>query len=203
MTRTRFVPLLLFGFLLLSFAACDDPSGVGVGLIEEGGEPVVRALSPTFFDETPMNDITGQNILSGVGSRVLTGQVNDPMFGDITATGYVDFLSTFDTTGSPTILGAALRLIPNYAYGDTTNAVTLNLTDLIEIWSPDGARADTTLPTGSFVTSFSFTPSDTLVDVPLPEPWVTDRDTTLSSAFFAENFHGFALETVSGNAVVG
>ena len=58
MIRTRFLLPLLAG--LLALTACDDPSNVGIELVEEGGgEPVVRVLTPSVIEEEPINDITG------------------------------------------------------------------------------------------------------------------------------------------------
>ncbi len=182
---------------MLALAACDDPSNVGIGLVEEGGgEPVVRVLSPSLIEETPINDITG------AVPRVLAGQVNDPMLGTITATGYIDFQST-DTVSASAITGATLRLVRDYVYGDTMAALTFNVYDITEDWNALGTRADTTLTLGASIQTFTFSPLDSLVTVALPESWVRDNDTTLASSAFAEVFHGFALEAMGGEAVVG
>ena len=182
---------------MLALAACGDPSNVGIGLVEEGGgEPVVRVLSPSLIEEVPINDITG------AVPRVLAGQVNDPMFGTITATGYIDFQST-DTVSASAITGATLRLVRDYVYGDTMAALTLNVYEITEDWNALGTRADTTLTLGASIQTFTFSPLDSLVTVALPESWVRDNDTTLASSAFAEVFHGFALEAMGGEAVVG
>ena len=195
MTRTRFLVPILAG--LLALTACDDPSNVGIELVEEGGgEPVVRVLTPSVIEEEPINDITG------AVPRVLAGQVNDPMLGTITATGYLDF-QRVDSVNASDITGVMLRLVRDYVYGDTMAALTLTLRELTEEWNALGARADTTLPLGASVTTFTFEPLDSLVTVDLPETWVRDNDTTLVSFDFGEVFHGFALEATAAEAVVG
>jgi len=195
MTRTRFLVPILAG--LLALTACDDPSNVGIGLVEEGGgEPIVRVLTPSVIEEEPINDITG------AVPRVLAGQVNDPMLGTITATGYLDF-QRVDSVNASDITGVMLRLVRDYVYGDTLAALTLTVRELTEDWNALGARADTTLPLGASVTSFTFEPLDSLVTVDLPETWVRDNDTTLVSFHFGEVFHGFALEATAAEAVVG
>ncbi len=195
MTRTRFLVPILVG--LLTLTACDDPSNVGIELVEEGGgEPVVRVLTPSMIEEEPINDITG------AVPRVLVGQVNDPMLGTITATGYLDF-QRVDSVSASDITGVMLRLVRDYVYGDTLAALTLTVRELTEEWNALGARADTTLPLGASVTTFTFEPLDSLITVDLPETWVRDNDTTLVSFHFGEVFHGFALEATAAEAVVG
>jgi len=188
------VPILVG---LLTLTACDDPSNVGIELVEEGGgEPVVRVLTPSMIEEEPINDITG------AVPRVLAGQVNDPMLGTITATGYLDF-QRVDSVSASDITGVMLRLVRDYVYGDTLAALTLTVRELTEEWNALGARADTTLPLGASVTTFTFEPLDSLITVDLPETWVRDNDTTLVSFDFDEVFHGFALEATAAEAVVG
>ena len=195
MTRTRFLVPILVG--LLALTACDDPSNVGIELVEEGGgEPVVRVLTPSVIEQEPINDITG------AVPRVLAGQVNDPMLGTITATGYLDF-QRVDSVNASDITGVMLRLVRDYVYGDTLAALTLTVRELTEEWNALGARADTTLPLGASVTTFTFEPLDSLITVDLPETWVRDNDTTLVSFYFGDVFHGFALEATAAEAVVG
>ncbi len=196
MTRTRFLTILLSGLLLL--AACDDASTVGIGLVDEQGDPEVRAFAPTLFEAVPIKDETGN------AQRVLAGQADDPLLGTLAATGYVDFQRTpFDTTGAPAITGVSLRLRPDYVYGDTTATLSLGLYDMVEDWVSAGAHADTTLSKGPLVTAFDLLPTDTLVTVELPPDWIARNDTTLRSGTFESSFHGFALEATAGNAVVG
>ena len=198
MLRIRHLLPVLGGVLVLGLAACGDAaSNVGLGLIEEGSEPVVREVTPTFFEETPLNDVTG------AVPRVLAGTVNDPLVGTITTTGYVDFRGGFDTTNASPLTSVSLRLARDYIYGDTLTMVTLNLFDISEDWESLGRKADTTLTVGGLVTTFSFAPTDTLVTVPLPDIWIADNLTTLRSADFDTLFHGFALEAVTTEAVVG
>ena len=195
MIRTRFLAPLVI--VLLALTACDDPSNVGIELVEEGdGEPVVRVLTPSVIEEDPINDVTG------AVPRVLAGQVNDPMLGTITAIGYLDF-QRIDSVNAEDITSVTLRLVRDYVYGDTMTALTLTVRDLVETWDALGARADTTLPLGASVTTFSFDPTDSLVTADLPETWVRENDSTLVSADFGEIFHGFALEATTAEAVVG
>lgn len=182
---------------LLALAACDDPSNVGIGLVEGGGsEPVVRVLAPSVLGEEPLNDITGSV------PRVLAGQVNDPMLGTISAVGHLDF-QRVDTISASNITGVSLLLARDYVYGDTMAPMTLTVRAIDEDWNALGAKADTTLALGEAITTFTFGPLDSLVTVALPETWVRANDTTLASSMFEDIFHGLALEAMATEAVVG
>ncbi len=199
MLRTRhLLPVLGSVLMLMALAACGETaSNVGLGLVEEGSQPVVREVTPTLFEATPLNDVTG------AVPRVLAGKVNDPLVGTIAATGYVDFRGGFDTTVTSPLTSVTLRLVRDYVYGDTLAPVTLNLLDITEGWESLGRKADTTLSVGGLITAFTFAPTDSLVTVPLPEAWINDNLATLRSADFDTLFHGFALEAVTTEAVAG
>ncbi len=198
MLRTRHLLPILGGLLMLILASCDaTSSNVGIGLVEQGAEPVVRELTPTVFEQIPFNDVTGAQ------PRVLAGKVVDPMVGTITTSGYIDFTSSFDSTDTSPLSSVTLRLALDYVYGDTMAPVTLNLHDITEDWESLGRKADTTVTVGGMITTVTFAPTYSLVMVALPETWIADNDTTLRSTLFATSFHGFALEAVSGEAVVG
>lgn len=196
MLRTRHLLPILGGLLML--ASCDTTSSnVGIGLVEQGAEPVVRELTPTVFEQIPFNDVTGAQ------PRVLAGKVIDPTVGTITTSGYIDFTGSFDSTDTSPLSSVTLRLALDYVYGDTMAPVTLNLHEITEDWESLGRKADTTVTVGNMITTLTFAPTDSLVIVALPETWIADNDTTLRSRLFGTSFHGFALEAVSGEAVVG
>lgn len=194
MRRLKFcaVAVLCAGVLI----GCEDPSSVGVELVDEQGDPILEVLHPTEFGPEERADVTGQR------ARLLAGTVEDPLLGTIRATGYLDFLSRFDSTSTATVTGVTLTLRPDYVFGDTLTPLTFSLYDLVEDWNASGTRADTVLPLGALVTTFEVMPTDSLVQVPLPEAWVQANDATLRSTDFDELFHGFALEA-AGNTVLG
>lgn len=194
----RITFLFLVCGLLLTFAACDDTSNVGLGLVGEQGQPEVRQLNITEFEPQTFEDIT-----SAV-QRVLTGEVDDPLTGLVSAEGFVDFTGRFGNREDSTITEVILRLVPDYIYGDTTAMVTLQLRDVLEEWSDSGLEADTSFATADMVvTEVSFLPTDSVVVIPLPEAWVIANDTTLKSSTFAASLHGFSLRATESNAVVG
>ena len=198
-----FLPALLGALFLFTCAACEDPSNVGVGLIGEGGEPVLERVDAARLDTTAKRDVTGNT------QRLLAGTVADPLLGTITAEGFLDMLNVsgdnITSFRDTMVTSATLRLVPDYAYGDTTRQVALTLFSMPEEFDATSALADTTLMAGVAITTFSFLPTDSLVTVPLPETWIAENDTTLRSTSVASGFHGFKLAAVpgSGNAVVG
>jgi len=183
--------------LLLLATGCDDPSAVGIGLIGEADLPVTVRLPADSVLTASQKDRTGNT------ARVLAGRVADPLVGTLSATGYVDFVRSGTARVDTTIVGVRLELPRDYVYGDTLGSVTLALHDMTEDWPYAGVGTDTTLRAGPLVRTFTFAPTDTLVQVDLPPEWIAAHDTTLRSNTFSTSFHGFQLAPGEGNAVVG
>lgn len=192
--------VLFICFVFLGLTACEDPSNVGIGLIGgEGGEPVVATVQAETFEPIPMDDVTGDL------NRVLSGAVDDPLFGMIAAAGYLDFgaVALRDGFEDNPVTSARLRLRRDYVYGDTTSQLTFTLRSMPQEWTATGASPDTTVEAGSVITEFTMTAADTLVDVALPQEWISANDAILRGSSFIENFHGFQVSASAGNAVVG
>lgn len=190
------------GLLLLGLTGCgDDVSDVGIGLIDDqAGAPETLVLDVPAVAVSPDIDVTGNT------DRVLGGRVADPRFGTIAATGLLDVSSVVRTQNflDGPLEQATLRLAPDYVYGDTLAPVTFTLRDVAEEVATVGADVETELPLGAPITTFTFAPTDTLVEVALPADWIAANDTTLRSATLDASFHGFVIEpTMDGNAVVG
>lgn len=188
----------LSAFLL--FTACEDPSNVGIGLVDqdEGGLPDVRTVDPTAFENAPLPRATGSAV------RVLAGRVEDPIVGTMEAEGYVDLSSSATSSFRENdIESASLRLNPTYVYGDTTALVTFAVRQITETWPSSALPTDTSLAVGSVILEFDFMPTDSLVIVSLPQDWISENDGVLRSEDFGDEFHGFRFEHISGNAVVG
>lgn len=195
--------LLCAGLLVLFVVACEDPTGVGSSLVDEQtGQPRVVTETPTELAPRSYTD------LSGDSRRLLVGQVEDPIFGHSQATAYFDVGIGDDINDDFTdnaITSAVLELRTDYVYGDTLTPVTIRVRDMSESWPSTGVTTDTTLTPGGDVTTFSFTPTDTLVTVPLPASWISTNQSQLrvDNADFVSNFHGFQIEVVDGDAIVG
>ncbi len=207
--QARFLlPFLLLGW---SLTACDAPTDVGADLIgESGGEPQrVRLLPESITAETtPQTTGAVRSSISGFANQVftvLTGTVNDPFFGQTSATGFMDVTAplTADAFRGSTLQAAELRLQRRYVYGDTLTGGTLIVSSMPEHWEALNRTADTTLTIGPEIARVDFTPTDSLITIPLPESWLTEQASLLQSIDFDTLFHGFAFQTLGNNSVLG
>ena len=201
--RSSFLGLIAIIFL---FAGCDDPSTVGMGLVEsQAGDPEVSTLSATLSNSDGLADMTGGTQQSGA-FRALFGQVDDPVAGPYSMTGVMDFVpgSDVDTAFKVTSVEfAELLLNLDYVYGDTTLDLTLNVYEVDQAWDAGNARADTFIVARSLVTTVTFTPEPGMIRIELPTEWVNDHDADLRSDSFADEFHGFSFQVSDGNAIGG
>ncbi len=212
--RTRSYGLLLI-LVTLSSGCADDPSGVGLGLIDaQAGEPFVLTVNAEKFEARNEADITGgfigfdarRDTLRIGATRVLSGLADDPELGTIDVKGYADF-TAFEVAGDDfrngSVSSVSLILDINYIYGDTLSPVVLQLSEIQEDWPAINRRADTTLAVGAEITRFTVNPQDNLATVELPTSWIQTNEAMLRSETLADDFHGFRLSHIAGNAVLG
>jgi hypothetical protein len=196
----------------LALAACQDPAGVGLGLIGEEGTrptalPVAADTAETVAIETAAIGFA-QESGDRPQSRVLVGDVVDPAFGDVQATAYLDAVQPSAIDGdleADEVRAVWVELRREYAYGDTTTTLPLALRQISgsASWEADPSYpADTTLATGDVLATATATtaPADTLVRFDLPEAWVRENAATFLSdeADFLREFEGFAVGTAEG-----
>ncbi|MEM1116044.1 MAG: hypothetical protein AAF845_04925 [Bacteroidota bacterium] len=210
MSRLRFAALVVAASAL---SACQDPAGVGLGLIdEEGADPSTRAVFVSSLDTirataTPIgfanpNDTPHQ-------PRFLIGDVTDPVFGDVEAIAYVDVVQPASVDAEAgDVRQVWLELRRDYVYGDTTTVlpVALRQVNPTPSWSASPSYpADTTFATGDVLatSTLSVAPADTVVRFDLPEAWVTANAATLVGDDFSTAFEGFALEVADGAPAPG
>ena len=187
---------------LVAFSACQDPSEVGLGLIDEDSpSPNVRVLPATTVD-TVAYDLVTSGLADGnapTQTRVLVGSVRDALYGDAAAVAYVDALRPTlpDGFDDRPITRITLELRRDYVYGDTTAAFPVELRQVTGAWSPTGLPPDTTLGTGNLLTTTTVRGSDSTVVFTLPAAWVAANDSLFSSATFSSSFEGFELRPTS------
>lgn len=196
--------------LTLVLAACDDPSGVGLTVLDiDDIDPRARDVAASEVDAERIPRNTGftrssQNVIEG---RILAGEVDDPVFGRVRASGYVDLLapgSAVPAFAQTPIERAVLELRPNYVYGDTTATVTYDLFQVTNSWVATLVASDSTLAVTSEtpIRSISVAPADTLVRIELPQSWVAANDSLIRAPGFEQNFHGFELRPQAGGTAV-
>ena len=194
----RAFALALAGLALLS--ACQDSSQVGLGLIDENSpSPNVRVLGATAVDTVRYDLVTSgfADLSTPSQTRVLVGNVRDPLYGDATATAYID--ATVPSTALPSgfadrpVTGVRLELSRDYAYGDTTASFPVELRQITATWAPTGLPADTTLSTGGLLTTSTVSGADSLVTFDLPQSWIDANAGLFSRTTFTADFEGFEL----------
>lgn len=184
--------------LVMILAACTDTvSNVGVDLLGSEFGPNTRTLELTEIGASGLQDYTG-----GL-PRVLVGHVDDPLTGMIEAIGYIDFSGAFTAGDTSTTLSSELVLSRSYLYGDTSDALTLDIFNVAEGWDPTGYQADTMLAVGDWVTSVTFAAADTQLAAKLPASWLDQFDSILRGSDVDSLFHGFRLTATRGNTVAG
>lgn len=189
----------------LALSACQDPSGVGLGLIdEEQADPSVRVIPLSGLDTLQVRT-TAIGVADAsndqVQARVLAGAVVDPEFGDVTAVAYMDFLQPTiadDVTGAD-VSEAWIDLGRRYAYGDTTTTLPLDLRPIQGQWDVDTSYpGDTLFAVGEVLSTTEVTIADTLRRFDIPESWVRSNADLLVGDSFGDGFEGFALQVPEG-----
>ncbi|MDT0631620.1 hypothetical protein [Rubrivirga litoralis] len=203
-------PLLLLA-ALAALPACQDAAGVGVGLIDDADvDPATRtveAASVEAADDRRPAIGFADSTAALAQTRVLAGDVADPVFGDARAVGYLDVVRPAIPEGmaAADVRSVRLELQRTYVYGDTTAALALALRQVdagAGSWSPSlDYAADTLFAVGPVLTSTTVSAADETVAFDLPASWVEANAELLLAANFNEAFEGFALEpTRAGGA---
>ena len=163
------VLIILVSVLMLQVAGCSDSGSVGGGLPGTGSNVEVDSI-----------DVTGTQIqslmpFSGSLPFISVGNVDDPLFGELSATGLLkpglpEPPEDFNFGSKMT-----LRLVPNTEapYGDTTATQQYNLVEIAELFRGNEVRLndEIALSNGPVVGSFTLQNEDS-VDVSLSSDWV-------------------------------
>ena len=189
--------------LATALSACQDPSGVGLGLIgDEVDDPNSRVAPADSAFFTERDEIT-YGFASGTSTpqqaRVLVGELTDPTFGDARAIGYIDFRksATEEFDEDRTIAEAQIRLPRAAVYGDTTATLPIEIREVTGSWTPDDLEPDATLETGDLLDTQMVAVEDSVIALDLPQAFVADRD-TLFRGSIDTNFEGFELRVPEG-----
>ena len=188
--------LCFFIVAILVLTSCSDPvSDVGLDLLEDETSARVETVVPTTFSVSSRVDNTARV------SRVLVGSVDDPVTGNLSASGFLDFEGTFVGAPSEEISSARLILTRDYSYGDTLSFVEFSLHQILDPWDATQLESASSLKTGEAIATTSVLGIRTIID--LPQSWIREHENDLRSADFDSLFHGFALMETDGRQVVG
>lgn len=187
---------LLFSLLVL--AACTDPtSDVGLNLLGESGSLHTQTLTATSFSPSSLVDITG------AAPRVLVGGADDPLTGQVEASGFLDFAGEFSGAPSDAISAVQLRLVRDYDFGDTTGVLQFSLHQVLAEWDQSGLKANTALTIGPEIINVNVATRDSLIMIDLPASWIDANENLLRSDNFGSEFYGFAFIDNGSEQVVG
>ncbi|MEL6718579.1 MAG: DUF4270 family protein, partial [Bacteroidota bacterium] len=130
---------LFFVITLISLFACNDPSTVGLDLVEED------QINIQFRDDVPFSLTTAAAIPTktytpGINAvtNYLCGELNDPVFGKSNASIYAELaldLRLPDFSSSDLEVDSLILVLPYDStafYGDTTGLVTLEVYEIVE-----------------------------------------------------------------------
>ena len=187
--------------MLAALPACQDAAGVGLGLVDGvDADPSVEAVTATsvdtLLDVRPLIGFADSTAALSQ-TRVLVGDVVDPVFGDVRAVGYLDFTrpAVGDTVEAGDVRSVRLELERAYVYGDTTTVLPLALREVRGRWSvTTDYAADTTFDAGPVLSTASVSVADSVVAFELPAAWVEGNAEALLAGDFNEAFEGFAVE---------
>ncbi|KAA3440362.1 DUF4270 family protein [Rufibacter hautae] len=130
--------LFIFSFF---FTACEDPTAIGLELQEPGTQ-----IGTSYTDTATVRASTVllKDSIIGLGApRVQVGRITDPVFGTVTAKTYAEFAPLSFPTNADSIdvsKGAdslIINLDYNYAFGDTTKAIAMNVHRLTQAFRDD------------------------------------------------------------------
>jgi hypothetical protein len=183
---------------LLVLAACTDPtSDVGLDLLGDSANPNIKTFLSKSFSPSSLVDITG------AAPRVLVGAADDPLTGQIEASGFLDFAGKFSGAPSDAISAVQLRLVRDYDFGDTTGVLQFSLHQVLAEWDQSGLKANTALTFGPEIINVNVTTRDTLITVDLPVSWIDANENVLRSDNFGAEFYGFAFINNDSEQVAG
>ena len=197
--------LTLLCVMLLALAGCENPGSVGTGIGDSRADVVIDTIAVDNINTRNFN------YYSGNFSYFSAGQYDDPLLGNITATGLIKpALPTVSDESVNEDAGMLMRLIfnNNQVYGDSLSDQTFDIYEVGEIWRSNAVRLQDDLqldqangPIGSFTVG-----SEDSVDIELPQEWVRKyrqyADTTNSDSLYSREVFGLALVPSNSNKII-
>lgn len=197
--------ILIFGIVAV-VASCEDPGSVGGGLGESGADvEIVR-------DTIGVIDALGFNSYSGSYAYFSAGGYNDPLFGDLTATGLVrpSLPASGDTLEENATMKMRIIFDSGQVYGDTLADQTFDVYKIDEYWRgrahklKDEIEFDESQPIASFTAG-----TDDSLDVVLDPTWVNDyyrdyaeSDDSEADSLYEDEVYGLALVPDGSNKII-
>lgn len=206
--RSLFSIVVICTGILLS--GCDNPGAIGEGVPETGARVVVDTFQVGSVQSTEFD------WYSGDFSFFSAGQVIDPIFGTIRATGMLKpaLPSASDTMQAGAEMDLRLIMKGSNTYGDSLAAQSFDIYEIQELWrgrawmlQDEVELADT--PIASFTTSNPELGDPDSLDVPLNGQWLEEyREDAIDAGSNADSLYqyeefGLALVPTNSNKIIG
>ncbi|HKK45668.1 MAG TPA: hypothetical protein VJ964_09110 [Balneolaceae bacterium] len=194
--------------ILIGISGCENPGSVGTGLTPPGAEVVIDTVNVNGIDSLHTN------ANSGGLTYFSAGQYNDPLFGNLSATGMLEpsMPSARDTLHKDDKMMMRIILNGNQVYGDTAASQDFDIYEIGEYWSATNRKVkdDIKIDSNAKVGSFTVGQQDS-IDVELSQTWYDKyynyaTDTTLAASeadsVFQHNVYGLALVAQNSNKII-
>lgn len=196
--------LIFICCISLGLSSCENPGAVGSNLTNPESEVVIDTL--TIDGVQALNP----NSYSGELPFVSAGKYDDPVFGSMTAKGYLKPALPADSDSMHAGAKMLLRVIldANQIYGDTRTTQEFDIYEISELWRDRALMINDDLPVNMSekVGSFSVETDEDSLTVELSQNWV-DRyyqytDTTNADSVYKYNMFGLALVPGNGDKII-
>lgn len=192
--------------LLIMLAGCERPGSVGNGLTDSGAEVQIQS------DTIEVVSTRAFDAFSGNYSRFSAGGFNDPIFGDIAATGFIKpaLPAANDTLTQDATMKMRLLFDNADVLGDTLAEQTFDVYEVNEFWRPNviKLKGNLAIKNSPKVASFTVGEEDSL-EVTLDPQWVdnhyrpyVDSDSTTTDSLYKNEEFGLALVPTNSNKVI-
>lgn len=200
-----FCLLLVLGIAVV-ISSCENPGSVGSGLSDSGAE--VEILRDTIG----VIDTLGFNSYSGSYAYFSAGAYNDPLFGELRATGFVrpSLPAAGDSLEENATMKMRILFDPQRVYGDTLAEQSFEVYRIEEYWRGRAHKLKDALQLdqSQSVASFTVETGDSL-DVTLDPAWVSEYyrayaesgDADADSLYQSE-VYGLALVPSGSNKII-
>lgn len=185
--------LLLFFFV----SACEDPGGVGSGLLDESAGLDTRTVEPGEIEPLPAESFSGRL------RHMAIGQYDDPLFGSFRSIGILK--PSIDTTRIGTTIeeGEKFQLqiaFRSSVYGDPSSTARFEIYRLEDVWRGNEIRFGDDFPIdrSERLAEFSVFGTET-VHIDLPGSWIEEYLEFLSNSdedrdsVYRDQFPGLAI----------
>ena len=201
--------LVVVFLALIGLAGCESPGSVGSDLGESKADVVVDTLSDNYITGITTRSF---NYYSGNFQFFSAGEYEDPLFGNLRATGLIK--PSLPTTAGDSLTQdseMSMRLIfdGSRVYGDSLAEQTYDLYEVNELWRGRAFKLYDDIQLDELqgpISSFTVGVEDS-IDVPLPQEWVDTyrayADTANADSLYEREVFGLALvPTGDSNKIV-